>query len=75
MKQKGNIALTILIIAIIAFALWWFSKNGYKLPQQTAETPIENTADLDEMAKELDTTDLNEMDSDLNQLSSDSSSF
>lgn len=74
-REQGNIGLIILIVVAIAFAVWWFAKSGYKFPQQTAETPIQNSADLDTAAAELDGANLNEMDSDLEQINTDSSSF
>ena len=77
-KQQGNIALIILLIAAIAFAVWWLAKSGYKLPREAVEEEapaIQDTSGLDTATEDLDSTDLNEMDSDLNQIDSDSSSF
>lgn len=66
----------IIVVVLVALALWYFMKSGYKLPQQTAEGPaIVNAQDLDETSRNLDNVDLNQMDPELNQLGRDSSSF
>lgn len=73
-KQQGNIVLILLAIAVFVFlGIWYFMKYGYNLPQQTAG--IQNTRDLDMASKDLDSTNLNEMDSGTSQISADSSSF
>jgi hypothetical protein len=76
-NQKGNTLLVlVVIVALVVFAFWWLMKSGYKFPGQTAMAPgIQNTSDLDSASKDLDGTNVNEMDPDMNQLSSDSSSF
>ncbi len=76
-KQQGNVGLVLIIIVVLAFlSFWWLMKNGYKFPQQTANVPgIQNTSDLDTASKDLDGTNLNDMDSGISQLNSDSSSF
>lgn len=69
----------IIIIVLVVLAFWWLMKSGYKLPTQTAQnnsTPaIQSTSDLDAAGKELDGTNLNQMDAGINQTSSDSTSF
>lgn len=79
-KQSGNVLVAlILVAAVVVLALWFFMKSGYKLPSQTAQNnaapAIQNKSGLDSASKQLDGTDLNQMDSGLNQLSSDSASF
>lgn len=78
-KETGNTLIAlVLIIIVVVLAFWFFMKSGYKLPSQTAQntTPaIQDKSGLDSASKQLDGTDLNQMDSGLNQLSSDSASF
>ena len=72
--MKKNTALIILLIVAVVLAFWWFVKSGYKFPQQTAEAPaMENTNDLDTAAKELDGENVNQIDSELDQLNTESS--
>lgn len=53
--------------------------RGYKVPSQTAQAPatrqIQDTAGLDAASEQLDSTNLNQMDNGINQVSADSSSF
>ena len=75
-KQQGNMLIwVIILIVIIVFALWYVMKYGYKLPQQTAQGPVMTTSDLDAASRDLDRTNLNQMDSGISQVSADSSSF
>ncbi len=78
-KQNGNTLIAlILIVIVVLLAFWYFMKSGYKLPQQTAQNnvpAVQNKSGLDAAAKDLDGTNLNQMNADLNQLSSDSASF
>lgn len=80
-KQTGNVLVAlILVVIVVLLAFWYFMKSGYTLPSQTAQntvtTPVvQNKSDLDSASKQLDGTDLNQMDSGINQLGSDSASF
>lgn len=76
-KQQGNTLIwLVVVIIIVGLAVWYFTKSGYKLPNQTSEAPkIMNVADLDSASKDLDNTNLNDMDSGINEVSQDSSSF
>jgi|GEM_PF-5426953 len=75
--QKGNSFLVLIIIVVlIALAVWWAVKSGYKLPTQTAEVnTIQDRSGLDAAGKQLDGTNLNQMDPGINQASADSTSF
>ncbi len=75
-KEQGKGLVLLIIIVLVVLAFWWLVKSGYKLPGQTARGPaIKSTADLNAASKDLDNTNLNEMDAGINQLSADSSSF
>ncbi len=77
MKQqegRGILALILIIVVVVA-AFWWLNKSTLKAPAETVENLIQNKTDLDTASKDLDNTDLTQMDSGLNQLGTDSSSF
>ena len=77
-NERGNTVLVlIMIILLIVLAFWYFMKNGYKVPNPIGKgTPtVQNASDLDTASAQLDNTDLNQMDPEMTQLSSDSSSF
>lgn len=73
-SQKGfSLALIIVIIVLILGALLFLMKKGI-IPQQTANVPsIQNTSSLDSASNGLDSTDLNQVDSGITQLNSDTS--
>ncbi|HKB88741.1 MAG TPA: hypothetical protein VKC53_03775 [Patescibacteria group bacterium] len=76
-NQKGNVAVIILIVVVL-LGLWWLIKSGYSLPQapkQTAMQSIDNSRDLDTASKSLDGTNLNDVDTGLSGLNSDTSGF
>lgn len=77
--NKGNVVIILLvIIVLVVLAFWWLMKSGYKVPGQTAQVPsnqIQDASGLDAAAKELDGTNVNQMDSGINQVAQDSSSF
>ncbi|HKC04724.1 MAG TPA: hypothetical protein VKC54_02540 [Patescibacteria group bacterium] len=72
-NQKGNALIWLLVLAVIALVAWYFMKNNYKLP--VVGPTVMTTKDFDVAVKDLDSTDLNQMDSGLNGVKSDSSSF
>lgn len=74
--QEGKgLILILLIVLLVVLGLWWLMRQGY-IPKQTALVPgIQNTSDLDTAAKDLDNTDMNQIDTGLNQLNSDTSAF
>ncbi|HET7098996.1 MAG TPA: hypothetical protein VFI61_02070 [Patescibacteria group bacterium] len=74
-KQNGNVALIVLIIILVAFAFWWLMKAGYLpyAPKQTTQPTVQNTQDLDTASKDLDGTDVNEVDVQLGQLNTEAS--
>lgn len=68
----------VVLLALLGF--WFYMKGGYKAPGSTPQDsvmapPVENKSDLDSASKDLDATDLNQMDTELEQISSDSSGF
>lgn len=75
-KQEGRgILIILIIVAAVALLVWWIAKNGYEIPSQTADSGIKNSQDLDNLATELDSTDLNQMDPDIKELEKESSGF
>lgn len=79
-KQTGNTLIILVIIVLVALlGFWFFMKGSYKglqqTPQKTEAPAVENKSDLDSASKDLDGTNLNQMDLELNLISSDSSSF
>ncbi len=74
--QEGKgLILILLIVLLVVFGLWWLMKQGY-IPKQTAGVPgIQTASDLDAAAKDLDNTNMNQIDTGLNQLSSEASTF
>lgn len=73
-NQKGfSLALILIIIVSVLGALFLLVKKGI-IPQQTANVPtIQNTSGLDSASKDLDNTNLNQIDPGLTQLNSDTS--
>lgn len=81
-NQKGFAPILIIaIIAVVAVAGYFLfvqRKNIATTPSNTASTQyqkIQNNNDLNTVANDLDNTDTGQIDTQLNQLSSDSSSF
>ncbi len=73
-QKTGNssiVVLSIAVAAIIVFALWLNSKNQISAPTSS----IQSTTGLDAAAKDLDNTDLNQIDTTQNQINSDTSNF
>ncbi|MDO8486805.1 MAG: hypothetical protein Q7S45_00715 [Candidatus Curtissbacteria bacterium] len=84
MKQKGTslILTTVIVgtIVILALALLLFLKGGTTNTIQEAVTPpnqaeIQNSSDLDASASDLDITNIDSMDNDLNLIGQDASTF
>lgn len=77
--KKGNTIfalLAFLIILIFVFLWWWSRKGGNLTNQSVSRTPaFQSTSDLDSASKQLDSTDLNQMDADINRVASDASNF
>lgn len=80
--QKGNALLVVLIIVIVLVAAWYFlffNKSGAAIYPAGTASPSPagyNTVnDLDQASSQLDGTNLNQMDTGLNQVAADSSSF
>ena len=72
-NQKGNVGLVLIIVIVLAvLGFWYLMKYG---PRQTAQGPVMTTSDLDAASKDMDTTDLNQMDNGISQLRADTSSF
>lgn len=76
MNRFNLISLIITIgVVIVLIALFLSTQKG-GLPQTTQNVPaIQNTSGLNSVASELDNTDLNELDKELNQLDADASTF
>ena len=80
-KQKGNsLLIVIVVVALAVVAVVWFLKNNYKglaerTPQETSAPAITNKAELNTASSDLDGTDVNSMDKELDQLNTDSLSF
>ncbi len=71
-NQKGfSLVLIIIIVVLVLVALLLLMKKGI-IPQQTANV-IQSTSGLDSASKALDNTDLNQVDSGITQLNSDTS--
>lgn len=78
MFKKGNTMLVLLLIlGLLLFAFLWFEKGGnfQKTAAQEEGPAITNVSELNSAGKELDSTNLNQMDSELKQLDSDASTF
>jgi hypothetical protein len=68
--NKGNTMYVLLaVLVVLIFALLWYSEKTGK-SEQALQTPVsyETTSDLDNASKELDATDLNQMDPELKQI-------
>lgn len=81
-NQKGFIpllvALVVVILAVAGYLMFVQKENLFKnLDQQTSQNigQINNNSDLDAVSKDLDSTDMSQLDSQLNQVSSDAASF
>lgn len=76
--KKGNTMLVLLLVlGLLLFAFLWFEKGGnfQKTATQESVPEITSASGLNSAGKELDSTDLNQMDSELKQLDSDTSTF
>ncbi len=80
-NQKGFAPILIIaIIAVVAVAGYFFLSQKGKYATTTPSSngsysAIQNSSDLDTAANDLDNTDINQADTELNQLNSDASSF
>lgn len=78
MFKKGNTMLVLLLVlGLLLFAFLWFEKGGslQKTAMQEGAPEITGASDLNSVGKELDGTNLNQMDAELKQLDSDTSAF
>jgi hypothetical protein len=75
--QKGRgILVLLIIVAAVALLVWWIAKNSYELtPGEPTDSGIKNSQDLENLDKELDSADLNQMDPDIKELEKESSNF
>lgn len=76
--KKGNtILVLLLVLGVLLFAFLWFDRGGsfQKTTMQESPPEITSASDLNSAGKELDNTDLNQMDTELKQLDSDTSTF
>lgn len=78
--KKGSVILPLVIVlGLLLFAFLWFNNGGElfrkQTPVESAAPAITNKTELDSAGKELDNMDLNQMDKELDQISSDSSGF
>ncbi|HJY98481.1 MAG TPA: hypothetical protein VJ227_02080 [Patescibacteria group bacterium] len=80
-QNKGNVLLIVLVVVVlVVLALWWLMKSGYKIPGQFTPTPtptnaIQDKSDIDSADSQLDSADLNQIDTGVNLILKDSSSF
>lgn len=78
-SQKGSSSLLIIVLSVVIIAvlgLFLSSQGKIGSDQLSQNTPsINNTNDLNTTSTDLDSTDMGQFDSDLNQLSIDASSF
>ncbi|MBI3385570.1 hypothetical protein HY031_00630 [Candidatus Gottesmanbacteria bacterium] len=79
-NQKGFTPILIIaIIAIVAVAGYFFlTKKGTYIATPSgngSSTAIQNSSGLNNAENDLDNADINQVDTELNQLSSDTSSF
>ncbi len=73
-NQKGFSLAQILILVILILGLLFLLMKKGIIPQPTTYVPtIQNTTGLDSASKELDNTNLNQVDSGITQLNSDTS--
>lgn len=81
-NQKGLssiLAIIVVAVVVIVVAVFFSTQKG-SLPTETKQTSqnisaIQDTSGLNSAASELDNTDLNAVDKELNQLDSDTSTF
>jgi hypothetical protein len=80
-KSKNTLIILLVIVILGLLGYWYFTKGGAGIQTQLTQngatpTPAaENTTDLNSLNQELDNTNLNQIDTGLNQLSSESSGF
>ena len=87
-NQKGFSSVIIIVIVVILIAIGVFmavkrvtslntyNKGGQQVTQtQPATSAIQNSSDLDAAAADLDKTDIDGMDTELNQIDADASTF
>lgn len=69
------VVVVIAIVALVGYSL--FIKNGNLLTRQVNQNfpAIQNGSDLDKTANDLDNTSTGQIDTELNQLNSDASTF
>ncbi len=75
-QQGKGLLLILIIVVLVILGLWWLMKQGYVPQAPIGENPaVQGVSDLDAASKDLDNTNLNQMDAGLNQLNSDAASF
>lgn len=75
-NQKGNILLVILVIVAMVVGVVWYLKKGTNLPEEIVEIPsYQSGSDLDGAVEELDSADLDQVDSEVKGISDEASNF
>ena len=76
-KQKGfSPILAIVIIVLLAIAGYFWYIQNYKSPSSNdGYSAIQNSSDLANAENDLDSVDVSQVDTELNQLDSDASTF
>ncbi len=69
-NQTGSYSLVILVVLAILAGYFFFTKGGLMMTDQ-----IKGGSDLTKAASELDNTNTNQIDTGLNQLNTDGSTF
>lgn len=74
-NQKGFAPLLVIVVlAIVAAAVLYLNQNKIGTQQTAQNTPvIQNSDDLTSVSSDLDNTNTNELDTELNQISADAS--
>ena len=74
-RNRGNMLVLPVVLAVVVMLVVWYLAESSKPSQQPAGVSIKTPAGLDAMASDLDETDLDQMDSAINRVGTDSSSF
>jgi len=75
-KQDNKIFIqVIIVIALSAIALFLMTIKKTIVPTPPVETPIETQSDLDDSSAEINAVNLDQIDSEIKQLDSDTAGF